>query len=91
MNREILWTKIYKIYHSQGDFSIITAEHPGQVFYATVLYYRRGADPTGETLGILHFDAENFSGTSAEQVYGEAEKWVDETFGPDYTVVEKEI
>ena len=75
INNYIIWRKVYKVDHQNGQFKILISAHDDGMFYGTVLYYSK----TGNLRdGDIHIEMkhQNFMERTEEEVYSSCVEWI---------------
>lgn len=75
INEYIIWRKVYKVDHQNGQFKILTSAHTDGVFYGMIIYYLRSDSWQDGTIH-LELKHQNFIGRTEDEVYSSCVEWI---------------
>jgi hypothetical protein len=86
INAYIIWRKVYKVDHSNGQFKILISAHTDGMFYGMVIYYLRTGSLQNDTLDLV-MKHQNFFGRTEEEVYSLCVEWVRQNLPGGFNVL----
>jgi hypothetical protein len=85
INEYIIWRKVYKVDHQNGQFKILISAHTDGMFYGMVIYYTRTGDWRNDDIH-LEMRHQNFLGRTEEDVYNQCIEWIRQNLPGRYNI-----
>ncbi len=79
INKNINWTKVYRVNHEQGIFNIYVSSQKIGIFLGGVVYYEHKGGSWGDgTTPVFKFELEQFLAQTEEGAYVLCDTWLSE-------------
>lgn len=86
INNYIIWRKVYKVDHQNGQFKILISAHTDGMFYGMVIYYLRSGSLQDDNIH-LEMKHQNFMGRTEEEVYSLCVEWIKQNLSGRFNIM----